>query len=269
MKNSILLFLVVLLAGPSFADKRGNISRGGLGFLFPDANRFVNGGQSALNKGATLEANYSRADQTKLQGLTGSFVWANGQAALGAAVSRVGDQLNDPATSADMMSAQGGVSYSGGQVTLGAVYNRSLESGAVGQDDVSGQLNVHMGKPGQGWVLGVGAGTTLGRTTNTKTGTAALGYAFSSGLALEAGYQVDDFSDSQNYYRYTASGVYNGSSWYGAAQYSSVNANGTHPDSVSGRLGLIWGKADLSAQVTKQTFTGGDTTYGGTVRYAF
>ncbi|MFM8269382.1 MAG: hypothetical protein ACKN9V_04265 [Pseudomonadota bacterium] len=269
MKNLILVFMAVLIAVPALAEKRGNIMRGGLGFLFPDANRFVNGGQTALNKGTSLEANYSREDKSKSQDLTASLAWANGQAGLGAAVSREGDTLSDPDTSTDKMYAQGGLAFGGGQFTLGGVYEHSLETGAVGDDKVSGQLNVHLGKPGQGWVLGVGASTTLGRETNTKTGTGALGYAFSSGLMLEGGYQVDDFSDSANNYRYTAAMVYNSSAWYGAAQYNAVTVSGTHPDSVSARLGGVWGKVDLSAQVTKENYTGGDTSYGGTVRYAF
>jgi hypothetical protein len=269
MKNSIVVFLAVLMVVPAFADKKGSVLRGGLGFLFPDANRFVNGGQSALNKGTSLEANYSRADQTKVQDMTASLMWANGQAGLGAAVSRMGDTLSDADTSSDTMYAQGGMVFGGGQVTLGGVYQHSLETGVVGQDAVSGQLNVNLGKPGQGWVLGVGASTTLGRDTNTKTGTAALGYAFSSGLMLEGGYQVDDFADSANNYRYTAATVYNANSWYGAAQYNAVTQTGMHPDSISARLGAVWGKLDLSAQVTKATYTGGDTNYGGTLRYVF
>jgi len=269
MKNSIVVFLAVLMVVPAFADKRGNVLRGGLGFLFPDANRFVNGGQNALNKATSVEANYLRKDQTQLQNLTASLAWANGQAGLGAAVSRAGQTLSDTDTSSDAMSAQGGMVFGGGQVTLGGVYQHSLEAGVVGEDVVSGQLNVNLGKPGQGWVMGVGASTTLGRDTNTKTGTAALGYTFSSGLALEGSYQVDDFSNSANNYRYTAATVYNGSSWYGAAQYSAVTQSGTHPDSISARLGGVWGKVDLSAQVTKATYTGGNTTYGGTFRYVF
>ncbi|NBX75948.1 MAG: hypothetical protein EBQ92_05295 [Proteobacteria bacterium] len=269
MKNTIVVFLAVLMVAPAFADKRGTVLRGGLGFLFPDANRFVNGGQSALNKGTSLEANYSREDETKSQDMTASLTWGNGQAGLGAGVSRVGTTLSEPSTSADTMVAQGGFAFGGGQFTLGGVYQHSLETGVVGQDVVSGQLNVNLGKPGQGWVLGVGASTTLGRATNTKTGTAALGYAFGSGLMVEGGYQVDDFADSANNYRYTAAAVYNSNAWYGAAQYSAVTQSGTHPDSVSARLGGIWGKVDLSAQVTKETYTGGDTTYGGTLRYVF
>lgn len=269
MKNSIVVFLVVLMAVPAMAEKRGTVLRGGLGFLFPDANRFVNGGQTALNKGTSLEGEYNRTDQTKTQNASGSLVWANGQAALGAAVNRSGEKLDQPGTSEDRMSAQGGVAFGGGQFTLGGVYNHSLETGAVGEDDVSAQLNVHFGKPGQGWVLGVGAGTTLGRETNTRSGSAALGYAFSSGAMLEAGYQTNDLSDSKNNYRYTVAGLYSANSWYGAAQYNAVTVNGSRPDSVSGRLGVVWGKADLSAQVTKETFTGGDTSYGGTIRYVF
>lgn len=269
MKKSLVVFLVVLISVPALAEKRGNILRGGFGFLFPDANNFVNGGQAALNKGTSLEANYSRDDQTKNQDLKASLAWANGQAALGASVNRSGSVLSDTVSTTDTMAAQGGFSFGGGQFTLGAVYEHSLETGAVGQDLVSGQANVHLSKPGQGFVLGLGASTTLGRATNTKTGTAALGYSFGSGLALEGGYQVDDFSDSTNHHRYTAAAVYNSNSWYGAAKYNAVTDAGTHPDSVSARLGAIWGKVDLSAQVTKETFTGGDTSYGGTVRYVF
>jgi len=44
---------------------------------------------------------------------------------------------------------------------------------------------------------------------------------------------------------------------------------GTEPNIAAGRLGVVWGSVDLSAQVVKGVYTGGDTTYGGTLRLVF
>lgn len=269
MKKVTLLSLVLMTALPAFAAKRGSVLRGGYGFLFPDANQFINAGQATLNKGVSLEANYARNQETKAQLATSSLAWANGSWALGAAVSRAGTQLNEESTSADVMTAQAGTSWMGGKVSLGGIYSKSLEAGTVGDGTVGAQLNYHWNKPGHGWVVGLGSTTTLGLATNSQTGTAALGYAFSGGMMLEGAYQVDDFSDAKNHYRYSAAAVYNGSQWYAAGQYNLVTVNGTHPDTVSGRLGVVLGQADLSAQVTKETFTGGETAYGGTLRVVF
>ena len=270
MKNQKLALLaLVLICLPALAEKRGTVMRGGLGFLFPDANRFVNGGQLSTNKGASVQGSYTRSEDTSSQDANASLVWANGSAGLGAGVTRSGMELNDSITSSDSLSAQGGISLEGGQVTVGAVYSNSLESGVTDEGHLSGQLNLNLSKPGQGWVLGVNAGTTMGRTTNTTSGTVGLGYAFSSGLMFEGAYQVDDLSDSKNYHRYSGSFVYSGHSWYAAGQYNKVKEDTTNPDSASGRLGVVFGKADLSAQVTQETYSGGDTTYGGTLRYTF
>lgn len=263
------LFALVIMSLPALAEKRGTIMRGGLGFLFPDANRFVNGGQFSLNKGTSVEGAYNRSNETSSQEANASLAWANGQVGLGAGVTRSGMELNDSDTTSDRVSAQAGFSLEGGKVTVGAVYSNSLESGVTDEGRVSGQLNFNLGKPGQGWALGVSGGTTLGKTTNTTSGTVGLGYAFSSGLMLEGAYQIDDFSDSKNNYRYSGTFVYGTSAWYASAQYNKVTVGTTQPDTASGRLGVVLGKADISAQVTKETYTDGDTTYGGTLRYTF
>jgi len=269
MKNITVFSLMLIISLPALAAKRGNILRGGYGFLFPDANQFVNAGQATLNKGASIEANYSRNNETESQVATSSLAWADGSWAIGASVSRSGMQLNEPTTSDDSVTAMAGTSWMGGRVSLGGIYSKSLEAGTVGDGTVSAQLNYHWNKPGHGWVLGVGSSTTLGQTTNTKTGTAALGYAFSGGMMLEGAYQVDDFSDAKNNYRYSTAAVFNASNWYLAGQYNFVTVDGTHPDTVSGRLGIVMGQADVSAQMTQETFTGGETTYGGTLRLLF
>lgn len=269
MKKTTLLILVLITAFPAFAAKRGNVMRGGYGFLFPDANQFINAGQAALNKGVSIEANYSRNQETEAQMATSSVAWASGRWALGAAVSRVGMELSNESSSFDVMTAQAGTAWMGGKVSFGGIYSKSLEAGTAGDGTVGAQLNYHWSKPGHGVVMGLGSTTTLGLTTNSQTGTAALGYAFSSGMMIEGAYQVDDFSDAKNHYRYSASAVYNGSQWYAAGQYNLITENGSNPDTVSGRLGVVLGQADLSAQLTKEIFTGGETTYGGTLRVLF
>jgi len=263
------LLLVTFVSLPALAEKKGALMRGGFGFLFPDANRIVNGGQATANKGLSAQGSYTRNKDTEAQELDTSLVWSNGQAGLGASVTRSGMELNDAQTSEDSLKAQAGLAVDNGKVTLGVVYANSLESGVTDEGSVSGQLNWNLGKPGHGWVVGVSGGTTLGKTTNTTSGTVGLGYGFGSGLMVEGAYQVDDFSDSKNKHQYSGAFVYNSSAWYAAAQYNSVTSGTSNPDNASGRLGVVLGKADISAQVTKETFTGGETTYGGTLRYAF
>lgn len=270
MKRVIALSLVVFTSVHAFADKKGTLMRGGFGFLFPDANQFVNGGQMALNKGTAVEANYMRDDETAVQVGTPSVVWANGHAGVGVGVSRTGLKLSEASTSVDTLKVQAGTSLAS-NLTLGGVYSRSLESGVVGSDEVSAQLNVHFGKAGQGLVLGLGAGTTLGNETNSRNGVVGLGYTFGSGVMTEVAYQVDNFEDSSNNYTYAGSMVYNSGSWYAAGRYNHVRQGSSEPNNAQLRLGWICsaGKLDLSGQVKKDTFSGGSTVYGGSLRVLF
>jgi hypothetical protein len=264
----IVCSLVVFSSLSAFAEKKGNLLRGGYGFLFPDANQFVNGGQMALNKGTAVEANYLRDNDSSVQVGTPSLVWANGQTGIGAGVSRTGLKLSEASTSVDTLKVQAGAALAS-NLTFGGVYSRSLESGVVGSDEVSAQMNVHFGKAGHGVVLGLGAGTTLGNETNNRNGVVGLGYAMSSGVMTEVAYQVDNFADATNNYTYTGSVVYNANSWYAAGRYNHVKAGESEPNNFQARLGMVFGKIDLSGQVSKQTVTDGSTVYGGTMRVVF
>lgn len=268
MKKHIVFFLAAVMVLPAFAEKRGSVMRGGFGFLFPDMNHFTNGGQMALNRGTAINAEYSKADLAGTESVAPSVVWSNGKVGMGAGVDRTGVDMSSSAATMDTLSAQAGAAV-GDKVTVGAVYSRMLESSPVNDGTLSGQINMHFGKPGQGFVVGVEAGTTLGGTATTQSGTAALGYAFASGLMLEGAYQVGNWSDATNNHIYSASMVYNHSSWYVAGQYNAVTLAGTEPNIAAGRLGVVWGSVDLSAQVVKGVYTGGDTTYGGTLRLVF
>ncbi|NBX92640.1 MAG: hypothetical protein EBQ85_05335 [Proteobacteria bacterium] len=268
MKKQFILFLAALTAVPAFAANRGSIMRGGYGFLFPDANHFVNGGQLSMNRGTSLSTEYAKKDLAGVQGWGSSVVWANGKTGVGAGVDRMGTDLS-AANSVDTLNVQAGASVAQDKVTVGAVYNRSLESVAANDGNLSAQMNISLGKPGQGFVVGVGAGTSLGGATKTQSGTAALGYAFNSGLMLEGAYNVLNWSDAQNNHSYTGSFVYNHASWYVSGQYNSATVAATSLDVGAGRLGVVWGSVDLSAAVTKGLYTGGDTSYGGTLRVVF
>jgi hypothetical protein len=268
MKKFFILSLMVGLVIPAWADKKGSYLRGGLGFLFPDANSFVNGGQMALNKGVGLEANYSKQDDSEAQAGTASFVWAGGGSGLGLGVTRIGSELDNPATSLDVLQAQAGASLVKDSVTVGAVYTRALEN-IVGADSVGGQVNFNFGRHGEGWVMGLGATTTLGRETNSQSGKVGLGYALKGGIMMEASYGMDDLENAGQNHTMSGSFVYNGSAWYVAGQYNDVTTEGLKASTIAGRLGLVWRKLDLSAQMTKGTTEGSDSVYGGTLRLVF
>jgi hypothetical protein len=167
-----------------------------------------------------------------------------------------------------MMTMQAGTAIAS-NLTFGTVYRRALDTGVVGQDHVSSQLNIHFGKAGHGLVLGLGAGTTLGRETNTRDGRVALGYSWASGLMLEADYQIDNFADASNQYTYSGSLLYNAKNWYFGGQYNHVKSGDSEPTTGVARLGVVLGKVDFSLQGSKETHTGGSTTYGGTLRVVF
>lgn len=267
MKKLIAITLVAVAALPAFAEKKAGFLRGGFGFLFPDANQFVNAGQMALNKGTGVAANYVREDETDSQSATPSVVWANGHWGFGAGVTRSGMDLDNAQVSSDQLSMQAGTAVAN-NLTFGTVYRRSLDTAVVGEDHVSSQLNIHFGKGG-GLVLGMGVGTTLGRETNTRDGRVALGYSHASGFMTEVGYEINNFELPSSEYTYTGSLVYNAKNWYFAGQYNHVKSGDTEPNNGAARLGLLMGQVDLSAQVARETYTGGNTTYGGTFRVVF
>lgn len=268
MKKFFILSLMVGLVIPAWADKKGAYLRGGLGFLFPDANSFVNGGQMALNRGVGFEANYLKQDNSELQSGTASMVWAGGSSGVGLGVTRIGTELSDSATSFDLLQAQAGTSLVKDSVTVGAVYTRALES-VAGSDSVGGQVNFNFGRHGEGWVMGLGATTTLGRESNSQSGKVGLGYAFKGGIMMEASYGMDDLENAGENHTVSGAFVYNGSAWYVSGQYNDVTLAGLKASTIAGRLGLVWRKLDLSAQMTKGTTEGSNAIYGGTLRLVF
>jgi hypothetical protein len=121
MKNLLItIFSIGLFASAAMAKGTSNLSRGGYGFLFPDANSFNNGGQMAGTVGTAIEGYYTREDQSKDQTLTPSVVWGSGRVGLGAFVSRNGTSLTGNASAhSDSAGAGLGVSLASGRVTVG------------------------------------------------------------------------------------------------------------------------------------------------------
>lgn len=243
--------------------------RGGLGFIFPDAHSLINGGRLATNQGKGLQAAFDQNQDTHLQGLETSAAWANGRMGLGTSIKRLGTDLLDKTTSTDVVKAQVGLVLGKGQFSLGALYSNHRESTDFHEKNISGQFNFYLGKTGRSAILGINAGTTLGEMSKTYFGTIGLGRAFGKHFMIEGSFQIDDFSQLKNHYRYSGSILYQGRRAYFAAQYNLITTPEGNPDNAVARLGLILKRADVSAHIKQETFTGGYTTYGGTLRYLF
>lgn len=267
MKKASFLFLVVAAAFslPAYADKSTKIIRGGLGFLFPDNNSFVNPGQFPLSYGMAIEAGYGRVNGTSDQSLTPSFVYGNGQLGLGVSYSRSGTDLGSTSTSS--LGAGLGMSFLKDKLTVGASYTRSLETPRTDDGTLGFTANLN-GPQRMGPSLGVGFGTTLGATSaNVQTGTLGVGYSFRSNQSIEGGLTFNNLSDTSDFNPFFA-GTFGSQYVYLGGSYTYLKTSTDHK--VGGRLGFILGRyIDLSATATYVLKTGGAATYGATVRASF
>jgi hypothetical protein len=269
MKNLLItIFSIGLFASAAMAKGTSNLSRGGYGFLFPDANSFNNGGQMAGTVGTAIEGYYTREDQSKDQTLTPSVVWGSGRVGLGAFVSRNGTSLTgDASAHSDSAGAGLGVSLASGRVTVGGTISKSLATGQTNDGVVNASLNYN-GNKGQGFHMGGGFGTTLNSTTGTelRTATLAMGWGF-SGANVELDYKLKDLDHTSNNYETSAYLNFGGSSYYVSTGYTydkpSTNS------SVSGRLGYLVGAVDFSVHAEHTFVTGSNPNYGASLRTTF
>ena len=269
MKN-LLIFTVTFGLLSSIAQAKGtsSLTRGGYGFLFPDANSFINGGQMAKTTGTALEAYYTRHDHLKTQEMTPSVVWGSGRVGLGAFVSRTGETLtgSDSAHS-DTLGAGLGVSLAQGKVTVGGTFDRSIDTAQANDGTVSAALNYN-GSKGQGLHLGAGFSTTLNSAsgTETKTATLAMGWGFSM-ASVEANYKLKDLDQTSN--NYQASGFLNfgGSNYYVSTGFTYDKPS--EQSEVSGRLGYVMGSVDFSVHSEHTMEEGQNPYYGATLRASF
>jgi hypothetical protein len=270
MKHLLLIAGVMgLVSSWAMAKGSSNLMRGGYGFLFPDANSFINGGQMAQTTGTAVEGYYERNDQVDLQSASPSVVWGSGRVGLGAFASRTGTTLTgDSARLADSVGAGLGVSLAQGKITVGGTLERSIDGGQVNDGVVTAALNYN-GSKGRGFHLGGGFSTTLNSLsgTETRTATLATGWGFDGLASFEINYQLKDLDQTSN--NYLASGYLNfgGSNYYCSTGYSYDRPSST--STLTGRVGFIMGSVDFSFHGRKAMTDGNDPFYGATLRTTF
>lgn len=269
MKNFLICLITLgLLTSVAQAKGSSSLNRGGYGFLFPDANSFINGGQLAQTSGTALEAHYTRHDHLKSQEMTPSVVWGSGRVGLGAFVSRSGATLTgSDSDHSDSIGAGLGVSLAQGKVTVGGTLSRSIDTAQTNDGTVNAALNYN-GSKGQGFRMGAGFSTTLNSSsgTETKTATLAMGWAFSM-ASVEANYKLKNLDQTSN--NYEAAGYLNfgGSNYYASTGYKFDKPS--EQSTVSGRLGYIMGSVDFSVHSEHTVEDGQSPYYGATLRATF
>lgn len=257
------VFFVSLFSTSTFARGGGNILRGGVGFLFPDHNSFVNPGQFAATNGMAVEALYSTSNVPgAVQGARPSFVYGNGAFGLGANWTRSGANLS---TGTDSIGAGLGFALVKGRATVGLGYDRQLGAGA-GNGDINVTLTFNPANR-RGAAFGLGYKTTLGSGVNGLT--AGLGFAFGTG----SNFEVDATWANIN-----TLGTFDGSAVFTTAKrffYMGggyvMNKAATMTHGLTGRFGFVLGTSiDLSAMATKYFVSGSNSfAYGGSLRASF
>lgn len=264
------LFTIVatmfMLSATSHAAGKSMLSRGGLGFLFPDHNSFSNPGQFSLDKGTAFEGSYATqsTDAGSATTMGGSVVYSSGSFGIGAYGNRAG------LSGFEMDSAGAGLGFAmaKGRLTLGLSMARVLTTAFQTNDGTVGVGLTWNGAKREGFTLGAGVTTTLNDSVaDTRGATAGLGYGFKSGYSFEANFTLPSIDDTA---AYTLAGYLNmaGKVFYfsGGATYDAS----AQTQSGAARLGLTLGNTfDVSGTVTYPFQTGGNPTFGGTARLAF
>lgn len=270
MKNLLFIVSVFGLATSiAVAKNSSNLNRGGFGFLFPDANSFINGGQMAQTQGTAVEGYYERNDGSDVQTATPSVVWGSGRVGLGAFVSRTGTELTgNNGGNSDSVGAGLGVSLASGKVTVGGTIQRSIDTAQTDDGTVTAALNYN-GAKGQGFHMGGGFSTTLNSVSGTDLRTAilALGWGFGGMASFELNYKLKDLDQTSN--NYVAGGYLNfgGNNYYFSSGYSYDKPSNL--STVAGRLGYIAGSIDLSVHAEHIMADGQNPSYGATLRTTF
>ena len=264
IRKSLVVFAVGLMMVSTAHARSMNLQRGGLGFLFPDHNSFVNPGQFATAHGSALEFGYTTQSSTPaVMAANPSFVYGNGSFGLGLSAMRAGTSLTATDSFIDMGTAGLGFSAMKERMTIGATFSR-IFTGTPVSDGTLGVSLTLQGARRMGAVFGLGYQRVLGLDTHSAT--FGFGYGFQSSNSLELNVNFSNLDDVNDF---TASGFFNlGREWfYMGAGYSFAKLTEVH--SGMGRLGLIFGRVDLSGTVSAPFASGGSLTYGGTLRAAF
>lgn len=272
----LVLFTIVVtmftLSATSHAAGKSMLSRGGLGFLFPDHNSFNNPGQFSLDKGFGFEGSYDTQSSTvgSVAAAGASAVYSTGHFGLGAFGNRAGTSFSTTGTFVDTAGAGLGFAMAKERLTLGVSATKVMTTAFSTNDGVVGVGLTWNGSKREGFTLGAGVTTTLNDSVADKRSvTAGLGYGFKNGYSVEGDFNLPDMNATS---AYTFSGYLNmtGKMFYfsGGGVYDATSAVATQ--SAKGRLGIVLGNTfDLSGTVTYPFQTGGNPTYGGTARLAF
>lgn len=252
----------------SYGAGKTALSRGGLGIIFTDHNSFSNAGQFALDKGMALEAQYAQMTVLGQSMMVAqpSFVFGNGSFGLGVYGNRTAASISDSTGKTDTVGAGLGFSMAKERVTLGISGERNLEDTATNDGTVGATLTLN-GNKRMGFSLTAGVDMTLNDVNgDTKSAKAGLGWGFTSNTSAEvyaSWDSIDDFDDMD------ITGVLTSSTqkFYGSAAFTYAKAS--EAMSVSGRVGVVLGRFDLSGTIIYSLEDGIDPIYGGSARIAF
>ncbi len=265
---SVVSFAALLISSVGQAYGGPTISRGGLGFLFPDHNSFVNPGQFALDKGTAVDMSYTTQTNsgTTDQSLTPSVVYGGGNFGFGVDVTRTGTSLTNTAEKSDSVGAGMGVALDHEHITVGVAASRSIDVNQTNDGIVGGTLTWN-GDKRMGFTTGVAVNTTINQAGgNTQTGTAAVGWGFNQMTRVEVDAtfnNLNNFSD----YDLGAFITMQGNMLYAAAGYNYLML--AAESQLQGRLGLTFGRFDISGYVSDTLNSGDGVEFGGAVRLAF
>jgi hypothetical protein len=244
-----------------------NIERGGLGFLYPDQNSFINPGEFATAHAMSVQGAYET--NTKSSGpeeAVPSFVYGNGMFGLGVEGVRSAPNVTSSTNATDLLEAGAGVSLIKERLTLGATYGRFVNADN-GNAGVAGGTLTLQSPNRHGPSLGVGYNSTIGLATNTQSTTAAVGYSWRSNKNFEANVYFNDMKNMKNY-NVAAFFTTAGNNVYAAGGYEWLNLTSQHE--VLGRLGVVLGmKFDVSVLLGYIFTNGNPITYGFSARISF
>lgn len=272
-------FAIVFATGAAHAARKGNVIRGGQGFLFPDHNSLVNPGQLSLSKDTGLQASYARQDLTvgpvtsTVQTATPSLAYANGRVGIGISASRIGTSL-DSDNSSDIGTAAFGFALGKRTpVTIGATYTRTLDGNATNDGVVGAMVNLNPSK-GEGFTIGVGGTMVLNSTSGPSTKTAIVGLGYSGrnrNNNIEANFSLPDIDDTSSY-KVGGYATLGGQSYYIGAGYEYLKATSGDTSNLLGRAGFVLGRGsdvDFSVFINYQLEDGSKPLYGATLRVTF
>lgn len=257
---------LALCVSLSAFGKATNIQRGGLGILFPDHNSFANPGQFAVTYGLAIQGFYTRTDQTPTsQSVAPSLVFGNGRFGFGVYGARSGNDLGSSASSTDVVGGGLGISMLKKRITLGASFDKVLESGVDG--GIAKASLTFQSPSRKGPSIGAVFAAPVNMTGVKNEVTVGFGHSFKSNTTMEANVKFSDLEDFKNF---VAGGYVNLASrvLYLGAGYQFRNVGTQH--AALGRLGVMLGsRVDLSVYGEKAFVTGSALTYGGSLRASF